>query len=153
MQKPDRDARLNVLLVADDHSDLALMGVAIEQSDWNIWLQTTTDFQQAMDYLDGRDSYADRQMHPLPDVMILDLDMPLSAGFDFLDWRGASSFRSLPVILLSGSAYAGAIEAALSMGATAWFAKPVQFQDWKTVVEKVWELGKENRQPLGSQTA
>jgi two-component system response regulator len=149
MQSLATEARLNVLLVDDDHSDLALMGTAIAQSDLNIWLQTATDAHRAIDYLDGRDSYADREMHPLPDLVILDLDMPLSGGFEFLDWRRASAaFSSLPVVLLSGSAYPGAIQTALSMGAKAWFAKPAQIKDWNSVVEKVWKLGQENRPAL-----
>src|SRR5579872_5237022 len=139
--------RLNVLLVDDDHSDLALMGLAIQRNDANIWLQTASDTQRAMDYLDGRDVYADRQMHPLPDLIILDLDMPLSSGFDFLDWRRSSPVSSaLPVVLLSGSAYQGAIQAALSMGANAWFPKPARLQDWKSVVDQIWKLGFNNSQ-------
>jgi two-component system response regulator len=148
------ESRLNVLLVDDDHSDLALMGTAIEQSDLNIWLQTATDAHRAIDYLNGRDSFADRQMHPLPDLVILDLDMPLSGGFEFMDWRNASPvFSSLPVILLSGSAYPGAIQTALSMGATTWLAKPANVKDWTSVVEQVWKLGLEYRAQLPSQPA
>jgi CheY-like chemotaxis protein len=135
--------RLNVLLVDDDHSDLALMGLAIERNDANIWLQTANDTQRAMDYLDGRDAYADREMHPMPDLIILDLDMPLSTGFDFLDWRRSSAAHStLPLVLLSGSAYQGAIQAALSMGAKAWLPKPARFQDWKSIVDQIWRLGR-----------
>jgi CheY-like chemotaxis protein len=147
MENPATEPQLNVLFVDDDRSDLALMGVAIEQSDRNIWLQTATDANRAIDYFQGRDVYADRKMHPLPDLVILDLDMPLSGGFDFLDWRRSSSgFSSVPVVLLSGSAYQGAVQAALSMGATAWLAKPAQVEDWSSVVEKVWRLGSENRE-------
>ena len=134
---------LKVLLVDDDHSDLALMGMAIERSQRDIWLQTASDAQRAIDYLAGRDVYADRGMHPLPDLVILDLDMPLSGGFDFLDWRRASAASaSIPVAILSGWAYPGAIQTALSMGAVASFAKPAQFEDWTSLVEQVWNLGK-----------
>ena len=138
-----QEAPLKVLLVDDDHSDLALMGLAIERSRRNIWLQTAPDAQRAIDYLAGKDVYADRTMHPLPDLVILDLDMPLSGGFDFLDWHRSSQMSSqVPVALLSGWAYAGAIQTALSMGAVASFTKPAQFQDWNGVVEQVWNLGR-----------
>jgi two-component system response regulator len=138
---------LNVLLVDDDHSDRALLGMAIEQSDLNIWLQTATDGQRAIDYLEGRDMFADREMHPLPDLVILDLDMPLSGGFDFLDWRKASPlFSVLPVVILSAWAYPGAIQAALSMGANASITKPTQFHDWPSVLKEIWALGIESRQ-------
>jgi CheY-like chemotaxis protein len=142
MRNGKSKSRLDVLLVDDDHSDLALLGMAINQTDLNIWLQTATDGQRAIDYLEGRDIYADRAMHPIPDLVILDLDMPLSGGFDFLDWRRASAaFSELPVVILSGCAYPGAIQAALTMGANASIVKPSQAQDWNSVVEEIWRLG------------
>jgi CheY-like chemotaxis protein len=139
MENTDMPSRLNVLLIDDDHSDLALLGLAIEQSDREIWLQTANDVQRAVDYLRGRDTYEDRLLHPLPDLVVLDLDMQLSAGFEFLDWwRASQEFSLLPVILISGWAYAGAVQAALAMGAAVWWPKPGQLQDWSLLVEKLW---------------
>jgi two-component system response regulator len=150
MQTFDQEPPLKLLLVDDDHSDLAMMGMAIERSERSIWLQTATDGQRAIEYLEGRDVYADRTMHPLPDLIILDLDIPISGGFDFLDWRRASSaFALLPVAILSGWAYPGAIQTALAMGAVASFAKPAQFEDWTSVVEQVWKLGRRSHAQAG----
>jgi CheY-like chemotaxis protein len=134
--------RLDVLLVDDDHNDRALFGVAVDKADLNIWLQNVEDGLEAIEYLEGRNGYGDRSLHPLPGIVVLDLDMRLSSGLDFLDWRRASaSFSALPVVVFSGFAYKGAIETALSMGATSFIAKPFEFQDWKAVVQQVWDLG------------
>jgi len=136
--------RLNILLVDDDHNDAALFGIAIDRSDLNMWLQTVTDGGVAMDYLEGRGDFADRLLHPLPDVVVLDLDMRLTGGFEFLEWRRASaSFSCLPVVIFSGFAYKGAIDTALAMGARTFIAKPVEFEDWQTVVRQVWDFGME----------
>ena len=138
------NSRLNVLLVDDDHNDAALLGIAIEKSDFNIWLQTVTDGGLAIDYLEGRGDYSDRSLHPLPDLLVLDLDMRLTGGLEFLEWRRASAaFSSLPVVIFSGFAYKGAIDTALAMGARTYFAKPTEFEGWQTVVQRVWELGTE----------
>jgi CheY-like chemotaxis protein len=135
---------LDVLLVDDDHNDCVLFGIAVEKTDLNFWLQSVPDGQQAIDYLDGRDPYADRSLHPLPDLVVLDLDMRLTGGLEFLDWRRASySFSSLPVVIFSGFAYKGAIETALAMGATTFIPKPLEFDGWKAVVRQIWELGME----------
>jgi CheY-like chemotaxis protein len=140
------EPRLDILLVDDDHSDLALFGIAVDATDLDIWLQTVTDGEQAIDYLEGRGAYADRSMHPVPDLVLLDLDMRLTRGFDFLDWRKASrSFSSLPVVLLSGLTYRGAVETALAMGANTFIAKPSEFENWKAVVRQVWDFGMECR--------
>ena len=142
MQARAQTEHLNLLVIDDDRSELALLGLAIERSPHNIWLQTAADGQRAMDYLLGRDVYADRALHPLPDLIVLDLDMPLTGGFEFLDWRtGIPAFSSLPVAVLSGWAYDGAIRAAMSLGANASIKKPVGRDDeWSWVVEEIWNI-------------
>ena len=136
--------RLNILLVDDDHNDAALLGIAIDKSDLNIWLQTVTDSGTAMDYLEGRGDYADRTLHPRPDLVVLDLDMRLTGGLEFLEWRRATTaFASLPVVIFSGYSYKGAIDTALAMGARTFIPKPVQFEDWQNVVHQIWDLGME----------
>ena len=137
--------RLNVLLVDDDHNDSALFGIAVERSDYNIWLQTLPDAGLATYYLQGRGNYGDRSLHPLPDVVILDLDMRLTGGIEFLEWRRSSrSFSSLPVILFSAFAYKGAIDTALGMGANVFLPKPTDFDGWETIVRQIWDFGMEH---------
>lgn len=136
------EPRLNILLVDDDHNDSALFGIAVDKTDLNIWLQCVTDGGQAMAYLEGRNGYADRSLHPLPDLVVLDLDMRLTGGLEFLDWRRASkSFSSLPVVIFSGFAYKGAVDTALAMGACGFIEKPFGFAGWLAVVRQIWDLG------------
>lgn len=143
------EPRLDILLVDDDHNDLALFGIAVDKSDLNIWLQTAIDGEHAIDYLEGRGVYKDRSMHPVPDLVVLDLAMRLSSGFDFLDWRRASrTFSSLPVIIFSGLAYKGAVDTALEMGAKRFLAKPVQLEGWNEAVRQIWDLGLECRRTV-----
>jgi len=109
--------RLNILLVDDDYNDCVLFGITVQKTGLNIRLETVRDGEEAVDYLEGRGVYADRAMHPLPALVVLDLNMRLSGAFEFLDWRkAAASFLSLPVVIFSGFAYKGAIETALAMG-------------------------------------
>ena len=142
MQPGHEADRLNLLVIDDDRSELALLGLAIEKSQHNIWLQTAPDGQRAIDYLLGREVFADRALHPLPELIVLDLDMPLSGGFEFLDWRmGTPAFSSLPIAVMSGWAYAGAIRAAISLGANASIKKPLSNDDeWGWVVEQIWNI-------------
>ena len=82
--------RLNILLVDDDYNDCALFGIAVQKTGLNIRLETVRDGEEAVDYLEGRGVYADRAMHPLPALVVLDLNMRLSGAFEFLDWRPRS---------------------------------------------------------------
>jgi CheY-like chemotaxis protein len=139
---------LDILLVDDDPNDCALFGIAIEETDLNLRLQTVTDGEEAKDYLEGRGVYADRSRHPLPALLLLDLDMRVTGGLEFLDWRKVSaSFSSLPVVIFSGFAYKGAIEMALAMGANTFIAKPFAFDGWKAAMRQIWDLGTEWSEP------
>jgi CheY-like chemotaxis protein len=134
--------RLDVLLVDDDHNELALFGLAVDMTDLPIWLQTLVDGEAAIKYLQGHGVYADRSMHPVPDLLVLDLDSRLSRSFDLLDWRKASqAYSSLPVVLLIGTAYHGAVETALAMGAAKVMTKPADFDGWKALVRQIWDFG------------
>jgi CheY-like chemotaxis protein len=75
---------LDLLLVDDDHNDCALLRIAIDKSDLKICLQTVTDGDEAIDYLEGRGVYADRSLHPFPALVLLDLDRRLTGGWNFL---------------------------------------------------------------------
>ena len=133
--------RLHILLVDDDHADLALFGMAVDKTDHDIWLHTLTAGQQAIDYLEAKGVYADRTLHPLPDVVVVDLKMPQVSGLDLLAWRKASRvFSSIPVVILSGSKDLAEIKRAAEMGANKHIVKPHDFEDWKRVAREIWDF-------------
>ena len=139
---------LDLLMVEDEDNDCVLFGVAVHKTHLNICLQTVTDGEEAIDYLEGRGVYVDRGLHPLPSLVVMDLNLRLNGALDFLDWRRASAlFSSLPVVILSGLAYKGAIETALAMGAKTFIAKPCEFDDWQAVVRQIWDAGIEGSEP------
>jgi DNA-binding response OmpR family regulator len=135
---------LDILLVDDDQDDCTLFDIAVERTGLNICLQTVTDGDQAIDYLEGRGVYADRLGHPVPDLVVLDGGTGLAGGFDFLEWRRATAaFSSLPVVIFSGYTHEGAMDMALAMGANTFIAKPHGFEKLKAVVRRIWALGME----------
>lgn len=136
------DAHLNILLVDDNPSDLALFNRALDKTDLDICLQTLSAGQQAIDYLEAKGVYADRSSHPFPDVVVLDLKMPQVSGFDFLAWRKPSlAFSSIPVVVLSASEDPTEVQRAFEMGANKVIAKPADFEDLKLVVREIWDFG------------
>ena len=138
------EPRLHILLVDDDHTDLALFGLAVDKTDLNVWLQTLTAGQEAINYLEAKGPYADRILHPLPDVIVVDLKMPGVSGFDLLAWRKASRvFSSIPIVILSSSKNPAEIRRGLEMGANKHIVKPEDFEDWKRVVREIWDFGRQ----------
>lgn len=133
---------LVVLLVDDDHNDMALFALAVEQTDTPIWVQTALGVRQAIAYLEGQDKFADRNLHPFPDLLLLDLKMHMGDGFEFLEWRQRSNrFASLPVVVFSGNQYQADIHRAVQLGASSHINKPMSFKELKDTVRKVLEFG------------
>src|SRR6185436_18985237 len=93
-----------VLVAEDDPSDAFLLQRAFAASGVPAVLHFVRDGQEAIDYLGGEANYANREAHPLPDLLLLDLKMPRLNGFDVLAWlRQQPGLRRLPVTVLTSS--------------------------------------------------
>src|SRR5688500_1161008 len=95
----------HVYLIAEDDQDTQLLiQRAFKQGDLAVPVYFVNDGEQAIEYLTGREKYADRAKYPLPAILLLDLKMPFKDGFDVLRWiRAHPDFRKLVVIMFSGS--------------------------------------------------
>jgi CheY-like chemotaxis protein len=132
---------LDLLLVDDDAVDVLLFSRAAKESGLGLRLRALKSGQQAIDYLQAKGEYADRSLHPMPDLIVLDLNMPGVTGFEFLAWRKPSViFSSIPVIVLSGFKNDGAGTAA-ELGADKYIAKSNDPMGWKRIVQEVWDFG------------
>src|SRR5437763_48374 len=80
-----------------------------------------TDGQHAIDYLSGHKKFADRDKHPMPCLILLDLKLPLKMGLEVLEWvRGQPPpMKNTIVIVLSSSVHEGDIARAYGLGANA----------------------------------
>jgi CheY-like chemotaxis protein len=78
----------------------------------------------------------------LPDLIILDLHMPVLDGFGaFRELRTDERFRATPIMALTASAMQGDRERALSAGFTSYLAKPISLNALRSEVERL--LGQE----------
>jgi two-component system response regulator len=136
------ELQLDVLLVDDNHVDLAFFERAANKTRLNIRLQTLTSALRAREYLEGQEQYKDRLKFPWPHVVVIDLQMPQVSGLDFLAWRQASTvFCSVPVVVLSGSFGPALVKEMDRLGANKVLVKPTDLHDWEKIVREIWELG------------
>lgn len=114
-----------ILLVEDNEDDVFLMKRALQGARVVNPLQVVEDGQQAVDYLAGAGQFADRQTHPLPAVVFLDLKLPYISGHDVLAWiRQQKEFESLVVIVLTSSNEASDLSRCYALGANSYLVKP-----------------------------
>lgn len=77
----------------------------------------------------------------MPDLIILDLHMPVLDGFGaFRELRADERFIATPIIALTASAMQGDRELALSTGFTSYMVKPISLSALRNEVERVLEV-------------
>ena len=128
-----------LLLVDDDDNDLTLFRAAVAKAGLPITFEGVSNGQQAIEHLKHL-----RKPDGTPDVIVLDLRMPLKDGFDFLTWRKSSRFASVPVVVLTGLGDLRERERALACGANLVLEKPLKFRELVEVVRSIGTITFDN---------
>ena len=114
-----------ILIVEDNPDDVLFLRRAFDATGIPAAVSAVHDGAGAIDYLMGQGKYADRQKHPFPGVMILDLNMPVASGFVVLRWlREQPVLKRLPVVVLSSSAEEEDVNLAYDLGVSSYIVKP-----------------------------
>jgi CheY-like chemotaxis protein len=113
-----------ILYVEDEKSDVLLLRVAFTRAGLTNPVHIAVDGAEAIDYLAGNGPFADRDQHPLPALVLLDLNLPKKSGFEVLKWiRQQPQFFSLPVVIYTSSVGLIDKDTARMLGATDYFVK------------------------------
>jgi len=128
-----------VLLVEDDLNDIFLVTRAFKMADLPNPLQVVTDGQEAISYLAGEGKYGDRDAHPLPSLIVMDIKMPRKTGFEVLECvkRSERPLRRIPIVIVSSSDNPADINHAYELGANAYMVKPMNFRAVEHLFESI----------------
>jgi CheY-like chemotaxis protein len=127
--------RKTTLLVDDSENDLMLMRFAFKKAEFDNQLREVHNGEEAIAYLRGEDAFSDRNQYPLPAVMLLDLNMPMTNGFDVLTWAGTQpALKRLPIIILTASKRTEDVERAFDLGASSYLVKPTSLDDLTAMI-------------------
>ncbi len=140
-----------ILLVEDNEHDVFAMRRALKQARIVNPLRVVTDGQEALDYFSGAREYADRERHPIPFIVFLDLKLPFVNGFEVLSWiRQQPSLESTLVVVLTSSAENRDQERAYALGARSYLIKPPTAETLLDVLNslKTYWLSRTNSTPL-----
>jgi CheY-like chemotaxis protein len=127
-----------ILLVEDNHMDVMLTLDAFKAAKLKNKINVARNGLEALDYLFGRDKYADRQQFPMPNLILLDLKMPCIDGFEVLrQIKGTHKLRRIPVVILTSSKEEGDRTQSYDIGANSYLMKPISFEGFIEVVKKI----------------
>ena len=149
-----------ILLVEDNEMDVELTLDAFREARFSNSIQVARNGKLALDYLFGRGAYEDRRKYPCPDLILLDLKMPGVDGHEVLrQVKSAEGLKRIPIVVLTSSKEEGDLEMSYDRGANSYLVKPVSFDGFIEVVQKVSDYwltlnvvpSKENLIPKDSQ--
>jgi CheY-like chemotaxis protein len=129
----------NILLAEDDPNDVILFQRAMGRASLSTdTLNVVRDGEQAISYLSGQGIYADRDRHPLPALLLLDLKLPRKSGLEVLSWlRKQPQLRHLIVVFLTSSNSSEDVRLAYQAGANSYLVKPVEFTNMVEMIRTV----------------
>jgi CheY-like chemotaxis protein len=114
------------LLAEDNRADVLLTQRAFRNLSVPHVLQIVEHGEAAIDYLAGQGAYNDRDRHPFPALLLLDLKMPRKTGFEVMEWLLLQQIPiQLPIVVLSTSNNQIEIDRAYGLGATSYLLKPL----------------------------
>jgi CheY-like chemotaxis protein len=120
-----------ILLVEDDADDVALMRRAVRKAKIANDLVTVENGDQAVAYLAGDPPYEDRDRHPVPVLVLLDLKLPRRSGLEVLEWIRSqpAPLNRLRVVILTSSKESRDINRAHELGVNSYLVKPPTFDE------------------------
>lgn len=138
------DRLANILLVDDNPNDADLFRIfLIEEDGIEMNLEVASSGDDALERLSSVDK-------PLPDIVLLDVNMPRLDGFEVLDdIRNNLGLQNLAVSMLSTSGDEFDIEQAFNNGANHYMLKPADYEQICRLVDEIpnikWAAGSDNK--------
>lgn len=136
---------MNILIVDDDIEDIEAAKKTLQHRYSDAAFNYITESKQILKYLEQTlDEWSVKDEHDdevhTPDLIFLDLYMPLINGKDILKIiKKVPEFADIPVVMLTGNNDMSSIEACLEMGAISYIIKPINNEKMGAVVNRLNE--------------
>jgi CheY-like chemotaxis protein len=144
-----------ILLVEDSVEDALRLRRALDRAEVHNPFFVVRSGEEAREYLEATGRYTTRAEFPLPDLILLDLDLPGVSGLRVLQRiRNDPWLRGLRVIVLTNSDGFHDINSAYELGANAFIVKPKQFEEYPRLLRTLATIWLHNsRGPRVERTA
>ena len=134
----DNRRRITILLAEDDPGDQELTRRALQVDAVRTDLRIVEDGEEALEYLRREGAYADPDVSPRPDLMLLDLNMPRMNGRELLKiLKDDPDLGRIPVCVLTTSEQEADILRSYDLGCNSYIQKPVEMDQFVSAVQKL----------------
>lgn len=124
---------IHILLIEDNEGDILLTTEALEESKIINRVSILRDGKAAIGYFEAFNSMSD-----LPDLVLLDINLPKKSGQEVLVYlKSSDRFRQIPVIILTTSSSDKDITTSYRNHVNCYITKPIEAQEFINAVSKI----------------
>jgi CheY-like chemotaxis protein len=125
----------HLLLVEDNPDHAELIRRQLERLPAGVRLHHVEDGEAALDYIFGKNDYADRQRFPAPELVLLDLRLPRVDGLEVLRLvKSQAQFQQLPVVVLTSSDAENDVARSFELQADGFLTKPIELDTLQKIL-------------------
>ena len=130
---------LNILLTDDNVNEHLFFKYATKSINEKIKVHSLNSGKSLLEYFKS-------DQNPLPDIVFLDVNMPLKNGNECLaELRANELLKSLPVVMYSTSDSADDVDTAYELGANLYVKKPIGIDELRQVLARVFAIYDETK--------
>jgi two-component system response regulator len=126
---------IKVLFVDDDPGDVELTMELLESSKVMLDIEVANNGIEALDKLE---KWKEEGSQALPDMILLDLNMPKKDGRETLeDIKKDTALKKIPIVILTTSEADEDIIKSYNLGASCYITKPVGLEQFQNIVDAI----------------
>ena len=126
---------IHILLVEDNEGDIMLTTEALQEGRVFNKVSVVRDGKLAIDFLNKHNGFVNAE---LPDLILLDINMPKKNGHEVLHYlKSSEDFKQIPVIMLTTSSSRKDVLLAYKNYANCFISKPVEINEFIEAVRKI----------------
>lgn len=128
---------LNILLIEDDAIEIMKFNRVLSTLGWNHKIIEANNGEEALEILKVKET--------IPDIIILDLNMPKINGIEFLQiLKNDSLLKYIPAIILTTSNNHKDVLECYKIGIAGYVLKPLKYEDYVERIRKILEYWSTN---------
>ena len=122
---------VHILHIEDSEADIFLIHEAIENLTIQHTIEVAKNGVEALGYINKTGNYKDK---PTPDLILLDINMPLMDGYEFLQAvKNTDSLKHIPIIMLTTSSSQEDVLKSYANYASSYIVKPDNVDEYDRI--------------------